>query len=160
MFSKQHSLKLFTLIYINKIKSRVFSFILSFVQSICICFLWKELALERMIEIPKLTEFDPDKGREAWLNPAKKWDPRDAQGTAALGTARVCLGRWASQGWDGRTPEDGNCSKMTSSPLKLAYSDAGYGNLASTTSTKGILDWFADRCPRGIRRAMWTDIRI
>jgi len=51
------------------------------------------------------------------------------------------------------------CSK-TSPPLQLAHPDVGSGNLANTTSTKGTLGWFADRCPKGIRRTMWTAMGI
>lgn len=58
------------------------------------------------------------------------------------------------------TPEDGNCHEATSPPLKFAHPDAGYGNLAKAKSTRGILDWFSNRCLRGIRKAMWTDTRI
>lgn len=58
------------------------------------------------------------------------------------------------------TPKDINRFEITSPPLKFAHPDVGYGNLAEAKNTRGILDWFADRCPRGIRKAMWTDIRI
>lgn len=119
----------------------MFFFILSFVQ--CICFLWKDLALERiMIEIPKLTEFDSDKTWEVWLIRAKERD----QGWRAEGCCKDANRSWV-------TPKHVNCSEVTCPPLKFAHPDVGCGNLAKAKNTRGILDRFANRCLRGIRKA-------